>query len=279
MIKIFLTVRNRLAITKKCIHALKEHSTIKHKIYVYDNQTNHLLDEHFSYFYKLFEKGFISQVSFLSDDSTFNAFSKASACNFFGLQHEQDPKKDQYNFIVMLDNDIIVTPGWDQQLHRAWSFVAENKLKDVKVIGQLPGGIKYRHDKVIIDEKENFIGKVGKLGGSGLWSARPNFFRDVGYLDLKVLVGHNKKHDQLYWKMLERSTNGKPYIMGINKKLGIHCGKQAGSVCNKLTRGPSKKQEKLELIKFSKAEEMISKVDFKSFYDAISNNKSLINDW
>lgn len=279
MIKIFLTVRNRLAITKKCIHALKEHSRIKHSIYVYNNQTNYLLDEHFGYFYKLFEKGYISQVSFLSDESTFNAFSKASACNFFGLQHEQDPNKDKYNFIVMLDNDIIVTPGWDEYLHKAWSFVAQNKMKYIKVIGQLPGGIKNKKETITIDPKDNFIGRTGKLGGSGLWSVKSNFFSDVGFLNLKNLIGHDKKHDQLYWRMLEKSTNGHPYIMGINKKLGIHCGKQAGSVCNKLTRGPKKKDEKLELIKFPKAEEMISKVDFKAFYEAISNNKSLMNDW
>ena len=78
---------------------------------------------------------------------------------------------------------------------------------------------------------------------------------------------------------MDKSTNGKPYIMGINKKLGIHCGKQAGSVCNKLTRGGGKKHEKLERIKFEKAEDMISQVDFKTFYEAISNNQQLINDW
>ena len=50
MIKIFISVRNRLAITKKCIYALKEHSTIKHQIYVYDNETNYRLKEHFDYF-------------------------------------------------------------------------------------------------------------------------------------------------------------------------------------------------------------------------------------
>jgi hypothetical protein len=152
-------------------------------------------------------------------------------------------------------------------------------MRNIKVIGQLPGGIKHRQESVIIDKKENFIGRIGKLGGSGLWSVRPNFFRDVGFLNLNALVGHNKKHDQLYWRMMDKSTSGKPYIMGINKKLGIHCGKQAGSVCNKLTRGPGKKKEKLEKIKFEKAEERLSKVSFKMFYDAIANDKSLINDW
>lgn len=276
MIKIFLTVRNRLAITKKCIYALKEHSTIKHQIYVYNNQTNHLLDQHFTYFHKLFAKKMISQVTFGSDESNFKAFSKASACNFFGHQHEQDPNKDKCNFIVMLDNDIIVTPGWDAILHKAWSFVVKAKMNDIKVIGQLPGGIKNRGEKVVIDG--GVFGKTGKLGGSGLWSVRPNFFRDVGYLNLSQLVGLSKKHDQLYWRLMEQRTKGANYIMGLNQKLGIHCGKTAGSVCNKLTKH-SRDKDKLEQIKFEHAEEKISKIDFKTFYNTISSDKRLMNDW
>ena len=50
MIKIFLTVRNRLAITAKCITALHKFSELEHQIYVYDNNTTHMLDEHFNVF-------------------------------------------------------------------------------------------------------------------------------------------------------------------------------------------------------------------------------------
>jgi len=276
VIKIFLSVRNRLAITKKCLHALKQHSTIKHKIYVYDNETNHLLIEHFQYFFKLYEKRLISQITFTTKDSTFDAFSKASTCNFFGHQHEEDPNKDKYNFLVMLDNDIIVTPGWDAKLHEAWTFVAKSKMNNVKVIGQLPGGIKNRTGPQI--KIGDMIGKTGKLGGSGLWSVRPNFFRDVGFLDLKRLVGQDKKHDQYYWQKLDKSTGGQPYIMGLNQKLGIHCGKHAGSVCNRLTRNKGAKN-KLEMIKFPGAEENINKMKFQEFFDKIYGDKKLIGDW
>lgn len=275
MIKIFLTVRNRLAITKKCIHALKEHSTIAHQIYVYDNQTNYMLDAHFHYFQKLYSKRYIAQITFGTNESNFNAFSKAASCNFFGLQHEQDPKKDSYNFLVMLDNDIIVTPGWDKKLHTAWKHVAQHKMQNVKVIGQLPGGIKRPTERVTI---EGMNCKIGKLGGSGLWSVRPNFFRDVGFLNLSQLVGHDKKHDQLYWGLMDRSTRGQPYIMGLDQKLGIHCGSMAGSICNKLTRLKGDKN-KLDKIKFVDSEEIISSMDFKTFFDKIYNDKKLINDW
>jgi len=74
-----------------------------------------------------------------------------------------------------------------------------------------------------------------------------------------------------------RATNGRDYIMGINHKLGIHCGAQAGSVCNVLTRSSSK--DKKEKIKFKNAETRLSKLKFKEFYTQIENNKKLIGDW
>jgi len=276
MIKIFLTVRNRLAITKKCIESLILHSEIPHRIHVYNNATNYRLDEHFLFFHELYKKGFISQVTFTTEESTFHAFSKASTCNFFGRQHEEDPKKDKYDFLLFLDNDIILTPGWDKTLKEAWDYVRSKKLKHIKVIGQLPGGIKTKIEKHRINE--NLIGHVGSLGGSGLWSVNTDFFRTVGYLDLRALIGHHKKHDQNYWRQLARSTPGKPYIMGLDKKLGIHCGKQAGSICNNLTKNRNNPKVD-EVIKFKEAEKNIDSHDFKSFYESIINNKALLKDW
>jgi hypothetical protein len=275
MVKIFLSVRNRLAITEKCLEAIKRHSTIPHQIYVYDNSTTYLLEEHFKYFLNLFQKGEIAQVTFTSDASTFNAFSKAATCNMFGLQHEQDPQKDNCSFILLLDNDIILTPRWDEKLRISWKFVNKNNLNHVKVIGQLPGGIKDRSEVVEFGE---FRGRIGKLGGSALWSVRPSFFREVGYLPLKNLVGLHKKHDQMYWRLLERISNGKPYIMGINQKLGIHCGKFAGSVCNRLTR-MQRDPKKLSFIKFEESEKEIKNMSFEDFYKKVLDDKSLLSDW
>ncbi len=276
MIKIFISVRNRLAITKKCIEALILHSEIPHRIYIYDNASNYKVKEHFLFFHELYERKIISQVTFTTEASTFNAFSKASTCNFFGLQHEQDPKKNKYHFLMILDNDIIVTPGWDTKLKIAWDYVNTKKLDHVKVIGQLPGGIKSRRESHVINE--NIKGNVGTLGGSGLWSVKPDFFKKVGFLDLKPLVGFDKRHDQQYWRLLQKSSPGKPYIMGINQKLGIHCGKRAGSVCNRLTRAKNN-PERLNLIKFEGPERNIDSVDFKTFYDSILNDEVLIRNW
>lgn len=263
-----LTVRNRLAITRKCIQALVKHSTIPHQIYVYNNLTSYRIDDHFAYFFKLYQKGIITQVTFNTKDSTFDAFSKAVSCNQFGNLHEIDPKKDRCQFLLFLDNDVIVTPGWDKIVAQAWVEVNKLNLKDVKVIAQLPGGIKNKvpYEKPIA----GLNAKIGKLGGSGFWSVRPNFFTDVGYLDLQRLVGQNKKHDQDYWLLMERKTNGKPYIMGLETKLGIHCGAVAGSVCNSLTRHRNDPKV-MEKIKFEDAEKEIESQKFEDFYTSIIN--------
>jgi len=281
MIKIFLTVRNRLSITKKCIEAIHKHTKMPYQLYVYNNQTNYKFDEHIVYLMNLFKKGLITQVIFNSNASTYNAFSKAAACNQFGMYHQQDPQKDKYKFLLMLDNDIILMPGWDKKLNVAWNFIKRKKMNHVKVIGQNPGGIKNKEPSIDIKDlnsQTKFGGRLGKLGGSGLWSVRPNFFEDVGLLDLRQLVNQNKMHDQLYWGLLEQASKGKPYILGIQTKLGIHCGRLAGSVCNQLTRNKNK-PNKLDIIKFPTLEEQIDSQPFDEFFDKISNNKLLINDW
>ena len=278
MIKIFLTVRNRLSMTKKCIQAIQNHSTLPYQLYVYNNQTNYKLDEHYRYFYNLQNNGQVTQVVFNTDASVYNAFSKASACNMFGLWHQQDPNRKNFIFLLMLDNDIILTPSWDKNLLAGWKYVKNKKMNNIKVIGQLPGGIKNRTETH--DISGEIKARAGKLGGSGLWSVRTNFFDDVGFLSLPLLVGQNKRHDQLYWRLLDKSSGGHPYILGLNKKIGIHCGSMAGSVCNKLTRNyKMKEDQKLDAIKFEHAEEKIDSYTFSEFFKLIYNDKSLLSDW
>ena len=276
MYKVFLTVRNRLAITTKCIYALRKHCVEQPEIYVYDNLTNYKVDEHFMYWNLLLQKGIIHQVTFNSKQSTFNSFSKAVSCNQFGFNHEQDPNKDNYDFLLFLDNDIIVTPEFDRILKEAWIDVNKYKMKNIKVIGQLPGGIKNK--KEVDRYIAGYEAKTGVFGGSGLWSVKSNFFKEIGYLDIQKLINLNKKHDQSYWRKLGEVTKGKDYILGLDTKLGIHCGKMAGSTCNTLTKN-SKNKNSEELIKFEDAEKKIDNMNFDKFYTVINNDKSLINDW
>ena len=261
MVKIFLSVRNRLGITKKCIQALQKHSELPHQIYVYDNLTDYRVDEHFSYFSDLYQKGIVQQVTFNTNASTFNAFSKAVACNQFGHNHLQDPNKDKYTYLLFLDNDIIVAPGWDTVLRKVWIHVIKSKMKNIHVITQLPGGImRARQDLKI----EGFDTKLGKLGGSGFWSIRPTFFDTVGFLNIPTLVGANKKHDQNYWRKLDVLNNGKEYILGIQKLLAQHCGSQVGSICNRLTKNKDAD------IRFVESDQKIEAMEFDDFYKWIS---------
>lgn len=279
MYKIFVSVRNRLACTTKFITAIKKHSLLPNQIYVYDNSTNYKIKEHFMYFSLLYEKGYITQYTVNTNESTFNAFGKAVAFNQFLSNHEQDPNKDKCDFLVCIDNDVIVTPGWDRIIRDAWIDVKKMNMNNIKVIGQLPGGIK---SKLIINGKiAGIIGnKTGKLGGSGFWTLPSTFAKDVGYLDVKSLIGFSKKHDQFYWEKLEKATNGKDYILGLNHKLCVHVGSIAGSVCNVLSKNKNLKQKDPEdLIKFEESDDKIDSMNFDDFYKMIINNKDMIDNW
>ena len=275
MIKIAITVRNRLSVTKKCIQSLQKHSDLPHQIYIYDNLTNYKLDDHFEYFKDLYKKGAIHQLTFNTVESTHNAFSKASSLNQFGANHEQDPQKSSTDFLLIIDNDVIVSPGWDTILHQAWKHVRKTKLDNIKVIGQLPGGIK--NTQTYAGKVAGFDTKLGKLGGSGFWSLRSDFYRDVGFLDLKQLVGRNKQHDQKTWHEMDKKTNGQPYIMGIKTKLATHVGGMAGSVCNVLSHKTN--DAKLKQIQFKEADKKIEAMTFEQFYDTIVNDRYLANAW
>lgn len=278
MYKIFLSVRNRLSCSTKFITGLRKHAYLPFHLYVYDNCTSYKINEHFMYWSLLYQKGIVQQVTFNTKESTFNAFSKAAACNQFGFSHEQDPNKDSYDFLLFVDNDIILTPQFDISLRAAWQDVKKHKMDNIKIIAQLPGGIKNK--KPVSQKIGGFNACTGQSGGSGLWSVRTNFFREIGFLDLNELINLDKKHDQHYWRKLGLVTKGKDYILGLETKLGIHVGSMAGSICNTLTRNKNIKQRNPEeLIKFEDAEKTIDSMTFDEFYDKIKDNKSMTNDW
>jgi len=277
MFKVFLSIRNRLSISRKCIQALYKHSIGPFQLYIYDSQTSFNTKGHFCYFNELYDKKLITQVTFNTKESTFDAFSKAVSSNLFGLHHLQDPKKDDYEFLLLLDNDIIVTPGWDKVVSKAWQDITKLKLNDIKVVSQHPGGIKEK--EMLPNSLAGFPAVIGKLGGSGFWTVRTNFFKDIGLLDLNKLIGVDKRHDQEYWRLLDISTGGgKRYIVGLKTKLGIHTGRLAGSVCNILSK--NRKHPDLEkMIMFEKSEKWIDEMSFEDFYKMIESDKMLMDDW
>ncbi len=274
MFKVFMTVRNRLSISKKCVKALYKHSSIPFQLFCYDNLTHFRIKEHFQYFGKLYEKGFATQITFNTPESTFDAFSKIVASNQFGLLHEQDPNKDSYDFLLFLDNDMIVMQNFDKILKQAWKDVRKMGLKQVKVIGQLPGGIK---EKETLPQKiAGSTAKLGTLGGSGFWSVRPDFFRDVGFLDIQKSIGQDKKHDQFYWQLLCKT--GKKYILGLETRLCVHASHFSGSICNVLSKN-RKNPERLKMIEFAESEEKVDRMSFDEFLIEVQKNKKLADDW
>ena len=212
----------------------------------------------------------IQQYVVNSKESTYKAFSKAVALNNFGVMHEMDPQKNNIDFLLFLDNDIIVTKDWDYKVREAWKNVSRLKLKHVKVIGQLPGGIK--NTEPLSEKIAGCEAKLGKYGGSGFWSVRTNFFQDVGFLSIDKLVNKHKQHDQQYWRLMDSKNKGKKYILGLKTKLAIHVGKLAGSVCNTLTKNDLN-------ISFEDADKHIESLSFDEFYNIIRNDKGMLNDW
>ena len=263
MIKIGITVRNRLGITKKCIEALLQHSTIPHQIYIYDNLTDYKLENHFAFYHTLLKKKLIHQVTFNTAESTYNAFSKAISLNQFGLNHEQDPEKDKCEMLVTLDNDIIVMPGWDKILRKVWIDIERYKMSNIYVVAQYLGSsIKY--GKWLDRDLGGYKSYYGKLSGSCLWASRSNFYKQVGLLDPKPLVGFNKKHDQHYWTKMETLSHGQAYVLGIEAPLLLRGGPIAGSVCNII--GFNNSPHKLKHIQYQKQDEYIESLSFKDFY-------------
>lgn len=270
MIKIAINVRNRLAVTKHAIYALHEHSKLPFQLYIYDNLTNYKLKEHFEYFWKLYDQKLVTQVTFNTKDSTFNAFSKVAALNQFGHNHNQDPCWKDCEYLVILDNDMIVRPEWDITLKNAWEDINKYKMNNIKIIGQHPGGIK---SVIKVDHKiAGYDSITGTYGGSCLWCIKTNFYRDVGFLNLKPLVGLSKKHDQNYWKLLSKSTGGKHYILGLKAPMVLNTGGFVGSICNVV--GYSTNAKKEEKIKYIEKEEKISNMSFDVFYEKMSKHYS-----
>ena len=269
MIKIAVTVRNRLAITKKCIEAVQRHTKNDYSIYIFDNLTNYRFSDHVDYFQSLFQEGQIDYFSFLNEKSTFNAFSKAVSLNFFGHMCQEDPSSET-DMIVLLDNDIIVREGWDEIVLASWKKIVQFHIDDVFIVTQHPGGVTV-FGEIFLNVDSVSRAFIGYQGGSGFWCLRPDFFDKVGFLDLKMLVNLNKKHDQMYWRKLYHINGGRPYIVSLMAPLAFHCGKIAGSVCNSLTRYNNDTSK----IAFREEDNFIESMSFDDFYTYIQNDEEL----
>lgn len=276
MIKIMMTVRNRLEMTKKTIEALEKHTKGKYELYIYNNLTDHKLDSHVVYFNKLYKEGRVAQVVYNSKKSTFSAFSKAVSIVQFGTQHLFDPRKDEYDYLVIMDNDIVVMPGWDKVFKKVWKEIKAKGLNTKhKVVTQYPGGIIDPRPEIPQGPQKlggmpyrnlgGFETSVGVCGGSGFWTMLPDFFNDVGFLPIAPLVGKDNADDQVYWGLMQQKSGDRQYIVGVKEEMAFHCGGDFGSVCN-ILREQHRGKERFDQIQFEDSEDRYLTMSFDEFY-------------
>jgi len=272
MIKVCITVRNRLAITKKCIESLLKFSVYPLSIHIYDNLTNYRFNEHLEYYMNLYTDCLIDKFVINSQQSTFSCFSKAVAFNDFGFNHNQDPDKDKVQFLLLIDNDMLVKPQWDVYVNIIMQRIKDDpQFQNIHIVTQEPGGVTDKKRSIEINGIKCWF---GTHGGSGFWCLRPTFFDDIGFLDLKLVQGINKKHDQNYWKKIGHKIRGNEYSLSIEKPLALHTGPLfSGSVCNELT----KNGKDHDGIKFENLDKSLEEISFMDFYEKIKDEPRCIN--
>lgn len=274
-IAIFLSVRNRLAVTKKCIEALYKYTTCPFHLYVYDNCTTYKVAEHFKYFGDLYVENKITKYTVNTLESTYYAFSKAVAFNDFGHTIQQNPIKNRYDYYVCLDNDIIIRKeGWNDVFKDLWKAVAcTEELDSIRVLAQFPGGTTVHQKGTIDDYKVN----LGFASGSGFWAIRSDFFDTIGFLNLAELVGHNKKHDQLYWKKMRAYNSNAPYVLAVEELLAVHFDNYKDynslSICLPTQDDPSM------TVVHEDVEEEIAAMTFEDFEILLNDNVDRLRIW
>lgn len=236
---VFLSVRNRLAITKRCIEYLFKNTRREIDLFVFDNCTGTRIPDHFNYFCRLYEQGKLQKYVANTITSTYNAFSKAMSFNEFGLFIENHPDKFSYDWLVCLDNDmILIQEKWDDIIGTMFEEVDKKEPNNtIQIITQYPGGCSgtdYNLDKFKI--------RVGVNSGSGFWNIRPDFFTKVGLLESEPLIGINKRHDLELWPKLNAYTKGQPYVIAIDQPMALHIAYHDGkdlSICKATRNNPA----------------------------------------
>ena len=274
-ILVFLTVRNRLEITKKCVEALYKYTSRPVHLFVFDNLTQTRVDDHFNYFCDLYKQGKIKKYVVNTTESTCNCFSKATSWNEMGLFVETHPNKEMYDWILCIDNDmIIIEPGWDDIIKETMEVV-EKKVPDIMIYTQAPGGVSGTEITIPIKGKD-VSARIGVNGGSGFWNVPTDFFSKIGLLELEPLVNINKRHDLNLWEKLNEWSNGTPYTFAINLPLALHTGYYNGqdlSICKKTRNNPSLN------IDFEEFDTIVGNMNFEEFITWIKKDQEVFRKW
>lgn len=274
-IAVFMTVRNRLSLSEKCIEALYKNTSSDIHLFVFDNCTTHNIDGHFTYFSYLYKQGKLQKYVVNTLISTFNAFSKAMSFNEFGVYIESLPDKSIYDFLLCLDNDmILVEKDWDLIIKEAMEATSK-KIPTLEIWAQYPGGCS-GHDYTIPIKGQDTTIRLGINSGSGFWCIKPDFFSRVGLIEPELLVGINKRHDIELWSKLNELHKGKPYVCAIKIPMALHFSYFNGkdlSICKPTRNDPSK-----EIIHHD-VEKLVNSMSYEEFIEFIKKDEELFSQW
>ena len=276
VLNVVIPCRDRTYMTQKTIESIHKYSTVFNKIniYCFDNLSD-LTSERLSHFQRMLKEGLITYYSYDTSESLTNCFGKV-----IGFQrwinmmiqrsfirdhvrrtpitikdstgkHIQIPSpEEELPYYMLVDNDMLFGPGWDQYFVCAADASKECAYFVVKFPGGCPGSDKRFLEKhpvgnIFSPEKEIFEVAYDYIGGaSGMWFMNRRMLQKHVWneKDIASVYGRFKKHDSMSWNVINRKNHGARinYVLRVmpikDKTLLIHLGGLVGSMCNSLAK-------------------------------------------
>ena len=262
MIKVFLSVRNRLGLTKQCLEALRRYTKAPLEIYVFDNLTEpRLLAEHAAFFADKILRGEIAQYVINTAASTHGSFSLCAAATQFADQYARDAR-GTCKMILQLDNDVIVEGGWDSSVRLIWDAVKKAGIDTVQYVSPFVWG-SHKTD-VMVGEVPVC---VGLMGGSAFMAMQPDFYSTIGMPEPRLLRGKCKGYDRwLGWHIEAKIPES--YAATADLPLATHCGPLVASICNRLHNGEEAYSPEIE-----EHDRAIGEMSFEDFREMVAGSR------
>ena len=178
--KICLTIRNRLAYTKKTIQSLRENTPREeYELYIFGNMSDRELEEQWTYLRRLYQRKHVDGIVINTETSTMGRWSKSWAINqCIRLCELQDNASRHWEWLVIIDNDMVIRKPW---LDTAKKVYMEAKSKYPSVMVCSPWDDPNPEHPVVA--KENYAGvpvKIKRGNGAGCWLVHREFLTKIG---------------------------------------------------------------------------------------------------
>ena len=293
-----LPTRDRFIMTQKTIDSLYTFSKHFEKIniYIFDN-LSYYNEERILLFYKMLNEGRIKHYSYDTPTSLTNCFGKSVSFERWlhmminDLNIKQLMKQETDHYYLLIDNDMLVGPNWDEYFLSASRYLEQtDKEKLVYFFIQYPGGVpKIHRDKIFTryilsnefsHEKSFELNTYGSGGGSGFWFMNKKQLLMMNSLWTHKVIsnsyGHYKRHDTSTWFAIKQKHGAIKYNAAIkaDQPLVLHLGGVIGSICNVLTS----KKDYNELSKDMKIrEETLKELTVEEIFEKFKNNPNTFN--